>query len=422
MLIPEEKKEKSYEVLKNKDFRNFVLGRFFVTMAIQMQMTTIGLQVYYEHSRDEFTLGLIGLCEAIPFIIFSLYSGHVADNVSRKKIILLSIIGLFGGTVLLFVNCLPQFSYMKEYGVMPLFCIVVLFGIIRSFISASTGPFLAQLVPRKHYTSSSTWNSTVWHLSAILGPVLAATIYGYQNALDAKSTYFINGILFLIGIIAFTRISSRALPEKLKKESIIASLKEGISFVFKTKNLMSALSLDLFAVLFGGAVAILPAFNDKILHAGPEAYGLLRTAPAIGAVLMAGVLSIYPPGKNAGKSLLWSVIAFGLFTILFGLSQHYWVAFSMLLLIGAFDNISVVIRHSILQLMTPDHMRGRVSSVNNIFIGSSNEIGAFESGFAAKLMGLVPSIIFGGIMTIGVVAGITKHNPKLKDLDLNKYD
>ena len=188
--------------------------------------------------------------------------------------------------------------------------------------------------------------------------------------------------------------------------------------MFKTRNLMSALSLDLFAVLFGGAVAILPAFNDKILHAGPEAYGLLRTAPAIGAVFMAGVLSIYPPGKNAGKSLLWSVIAFGLFTILFGLSQHYWVAFSMLLLIGAFDNISVVIRHSILQLMTPDHMRGRVSSVNNIFIGSSNEIGAFESGFAAKLLGLIPSVIIGGGVALASVGATMIWMPKLRKLEL----
>jgi MFS family permease len=181
---------------------------------------------------------------------------------------------------------------------------------------------------------------------------------------------------------------------------------------------LSAISLDLFAVLFGGAVALIPAFTDKVLHLGPEAYGFLRTAPAIGAVLMAFIMVIYPPSKKAGLALIWSVIAFGLFTILFALCKNYWLAFLMLFCTGAFDNVSVVIRHSILQLMTPDNMRGRVSAINGIFIGSSNEIGAFESGLSAKLIGLVPSIIFGGTMTILVVLGIDKINPKLKKLDI----
>jgi MFS family permease len=185
---------------------------------------------------------------------------------------------------------------------------------------------------------------------------------------------------------------------------------------------LSALSLDLFAVLFGGAVALIPAFTDKILHLGLESYGLLRTAPAFGAVLMALYLAVKPPGKKAGFSLLISVTAFGIFTILFALSTNYWLAFAMLFFTGAFDNISVVIRHSILQLSTPDEMRGRVAAVNSIFIGSSNEIGAFESGVAARLLGLVPSIMFGGAMTILVVLGIHKINPKLEKLDLTKLE
>jgi predicted MFS family arabinose efflux permease len=184
--------------------------------------------------------------------------------------------------------------------------------------------------------------------------------------------------------------------------------------------LLSALSLDLFAVLFGGAVAILPAFNDKILHAGPEAFGVLRTAPAAGAVLMAIFLTVRPPAKNAGKWLLWSVVAFGLFTIAFAVSTNFLMAFFFLFMTGAVDNISVVIRHSILQLMTPDHMRGRVSAVNGIFIGSSNEIGGFESGLASRLMGLVPSIIFGGCAVIAVVFSVDRMNKKLRKLDLTK--
>ena len=194
----------------------------------------------------------------------------------------------------------------------------------------------------------------------------------------------------------------------------------GVDFVFKQKTLLSVLSLDLFAVLFGGAIAILPAFNDKILLGTPQDLGLLRTAPGIGAVLMAIILAFKPPGKNAGRWVLTAIMCFGIFTIGFAICTNYWVAFAMLLLTGAFDNVSVVIRGAILQLMTPDHMRGRVSAVNSVFIGSSNEIGGFESGLAARVMGLVNSVVFGGAMTILVVAAINKLNPKLKKFDITK--
>jgi MFS family permease len=280
---------------------------------------------------------------------------------------------------------------------------------------------MSQIVPRAHYTNSATWNSTAWHIGAILGPVLAGLIYGYNNQLHADWCYMVDCILFLISLFFVFRISSKEMPSREEKETLLQSMTSGLKFVFKHKMVLSALSLDLFAVLFGGAVAMIPMFTDKILHLGPEAYGLLRTAPAVGAVLMALVMAVKPPAKKAGLALIWSVIAFGAFTILFALSTNYWLAFSMLLMTGAFDNISVVIRHSILQLSTPDNMRGRVSAVNSIFIGSSNEIGAFESGVAAKIMGLVPSIIFGGAMVMGVVFGIHRLNPELKKMDLTKY-
>lgn len=223
-------------------------------------------------------------------------------------------------------------------------------------------------------------------------------------------------------MLAFVLIRNPGAPHvQMKKESIFDSMKVGLQFVFKQKMVLSAISLDLFAVLFGGAVALIPAFTDKILHLGPSAYGLLRTAPAIGAVFMAMVMVVYPPGKKAGLALLWSVVAFGVFTILFAFSSNYWVAFLMLFATGAFDNVSVVVRHSILQLMTPDHMRGRVSAINSIFIGSSNEIGAFESGLAAKLMGLVNSIAFGGIMTIVTVGIVDRANKKLRKLDITNF-
>jgi len=410
--------EKYLDVFHIKDFRNFILGRFFLTLAIQMQMTTIGLQAYYEFDKEIMVLGFISLSEVIPFVITSFFSGHVADVYDRRKIILVSTFLLLLGSFSLFIFCIPSLNILSTY--YPLLFIVMLFGIIRSFLAAAMSPLMSQLVDRTYYTKAATWNSTFWHIGAIAGPVLAGWLYTDNGTFNAKTTYLINCVLFLIGFFAFVRINKKT-QEKNREESIIESLKAGLKFVFKTKLLLSALSLDLFAVLFGGAVAILQVFNDQVLHASPSDFGLLRTAPAIGAVVSAFIMAFYPPEKKAGKWLLVGVLAFGLFTIFFAFCTNYWLAFLMLFLTGAFDNISVVVRHSILQLMTPENMRGRVSAVNSIFIGSSNELGGFESALAGKLIGLVPSIVFGGSMTILVVGIINKLNPKLKDLDIQEF-
>ncbi len=366
-------------------------------------------------------IGLIGLSEAVPFIITSFFSGYLSDVYPRKRIILFGTFFLFLGAVLLYFNSEPLIRLFKDLGLVALFSIVFMFGIVRSFLASSMNPFMSQLVPRNFYTHSATWNSTFWHTGSILGPVVAGIIYGYNNQFNANWCHAIEMVLFALGFILILRIKNKGIPEnKNSGETILQSMKVGMNFVFKNKMVLSALSLDLFAVLFGGAVALIPAFTDKILHLGPEAYGFLRTAPAIGAVIMAIIMVFMPPAKKAGVALLWSVAAFGGFTILFALSQNYWLAFFCLFVTGAFDNVSVVVRHSILQLSTPDNMRGRVSAINSIFIGSSNEIGAFESGAAAKIFGLVPSIIFGGVVTIGVVLGINKINPDLKKMDLSK--
>lgn len=412
----------SLQVFKIKEFRLFILVRLFLTLAIQMQFSTIYLQVYYEHSKDELVLGLIGLAEAIPFILTSFFSGHYVDLISKKKIILVCTSLLILGALFLYLNANVVIHLLHAVGVGVLFSVVFLFGIIRAFLGAATNPFLSQLVPRKEYTHSATWNSSAWHTGAILGPVFAGLIYGHNNMYNAQWCHLFEVILFLISLFLISRINNAGSPEvREKQETIFESMKVGLRFVFKNKMVLSAISLDLFAVLFGGAVVLIPAFTDKVLHLGPEAYGLLRTAPAIGAVICAFIMVAYPPAKKAGVALIWSVIAFGIFTILFALSTNYWMAFFMLFLTGAFDNVSVVVRHSILQLMTPNNMRGRVSAINNIFVGSSNEIGAFESGVAAKIMGLIPSIIFGGGMTILVVLGVHKINPKLKKLDMTSY-
>ena len=412
----------SLAIFKIKEYRHFILARFFLTLGIQLQMSTINLQVYYEFTKEEFVLGMIGLTEAVPFIITSFFSGHYADRLSRKKIIVVGITLLLLGAVALYVNNAPFILFMRSLGLSALFIIVFVFGIIRSFLAASVQPFMTALIPRNLYTQSATWNSTVWHIGAIIGPVVAGLIYGFRNELHADWCYLLNIICYFLALMFIVSIKYKQNFVPVTTETLAQSMKVGLNFVFKNKMILSALSLDLFAVLFGGAVALIPAFTDKILGLGPEAYGLLRTAPAIGAVIMALIISVRPLGKKAGVALLWSVAAFGIFTILFALSTNYWLAFMMLFFTGAFDNISVVIRHSILQLMTPDHMRGRVSAVNSIFIGSSNEIGAFESGLAARFLGLVPSIVFGGVMTILVVLGIHKSNPDLKDLDLNNEE
>ncbi len=412
----------SIQILKHNEFRWFIYARFFITLAIQMQMSTIYLQIYYEHSRNELTLGLIGLTEVIPFIITSFFSGHVADIMSRRKILLIGCFALLLGSVFLWAYSSGLFPSLQVLGASALFSVVFVFGIIRAFLAAATQPFMSQIVERSMYTQATTWNSTVWHTGAILGPVAAGLIYGFNNAKNADLCYAVNCLLFMGCLISYMRIKTKPVPEKTQGETLLQSISSGIKFVYNNNMILSALSLDMFAVLFGGAVAIIPAFTDKILGLGPEAYGLLRTAPAIGAVITSFFLAFRQPGKSAGFDLLWTVAAFGVCTILFALCTNYWLAFAMLLLTGAFDNVSVVVRHTILQLMTPDNMRGRVSAVNSIFVGSSNEIGAFESGAAARLMGLVPSIVFGGAMTIAVVFGVNRLNPKLKKLDLKELE
>jgi len=415
-------KSESLQVFSIRDFRLFILARFLLTLGVQMQFSTIYLQIYYEYSKEELTLGMIGLSEAIPFIITSLFSGHYADKLHKKKILNLATFLLILSGIILSLQAEQHVLLFQQLGQWALFGMVFLFGIIRSFLAATANPFISQLVPRNLYTHSATWNSTAWHTGAILGPVLSGFLYGYHDAYNGFACHLLETIILIGALLAFMNIKNQGAPQfNEPRESVFDSMRVGIKFVFNQKMVLSAISLDLFAVLFGGAVALIPAFTDKILHLGPSAYGLLRTAPAIGAVVMALVMVIYPPGKKAGLALLWSVVAFGVFTILFALSTNYWVAFFMLFATGAFDNVSVVVRHSILQLMTPDHMRGRVSAINSIFIGSSNEIGAFESGVTAQMMGLVRSIIFGGAMTIVTVGIVDRMNKSLRRLDITKY-
>lgn len=414
---PKIKAHDPFAVLRIREFNFFLINRFFLTMGIQMQSVIVGWQIY-ALSKDVLDLGLIGLTEAIPFIAISLFSGHVADIFSRKKIILIATSCFLIITCFLMYCSIEQTIIVQRFGTLPIFIAIACTGIIRGFLSAAYPSFITQLVPRKLYANASTWNSTIWHIASIVGPSIAGLII----AINYTTAYTIDLLFIVLAIVSFVFISNHPQPKKEKKESIFQSIQAGIKFVFKNQLILGALSLDLFAVLFGGAVALLPAFADKVLHAGAVELGFLRAAPAVGAVCMAFVIAYKPPTKNAGRNLFISVAAFGLSTVLFGLSTSFFWALFFLFLTGAFDNVSVVIRHTILQLSTPDEMRGRVSAVNGIFIGSSNEIGAFESGASARAFGLKPSIIMGGILTLLVVAITAKLSPKLRKLNIDQLD
>jgi MFS family permease len=360
----------------------------------------------------------MGLIEALPIMIVSLFGGHYSDKFDRRKIIILFIFVLIAGSGFLtwFAQNGPE--HLRTYGITPILLVVLIIGIARGFLGPAIPAFSAQLVPKEFYTNAATWNSTVWQLGAVTGPAIGGICY---VKFGACITSFVALILMCATVICYLLISSKPVSEKFKEESMFQSLAAGIKFVFKNQIIISAITLDLFAVLFGGAVAMLPVFADQVLHVGPDGLGYLRAAPALGAVIMAVVLAYFPPVKNSGKKLLWCVALFGISMIVFALSENFILSFIILMLSGMFDSVSVVIRHTIIQIFTPDEMRGRVSSVNSIFIGASNEIGAFESGFAARLMGLIPSVIFGGVATLLVVASALKFAPTLKNMHLQKH-
>ncbi len=389
-----------YAALKLREFRLFVISRVCITMAIQIQAVVVGWQMY-ELTKDPLSLGLIGLAEAIPSIGVALYAGHIADIVERKKILIITLIVLaFCSLALLSFTTNPG-AFVFQWGAVPIYAIIFISGIARGFMSPAWFSFMPQLVPRELYQNAITWNSTLWEAASITGPALGGLIYGFFGITAA---YAVDASLVMLGLLSAFAITNKPLPPVSEEQGITEKIKAGLRFVFQNKLILGAISLDLFAVLFGGAVALLPIFADNILHTGAMGLGFLRCAPSIGAVITAFYITHNPIKKNMGKTLLWSVAGFGMCMICFAISKNFWLSISLLALSGVFDCVSVIIRGTLMQTLTPENMKGRVSAVNNIFIGSSNEIGMFESGVAARLLGVVPSVIFGGFMTIGVVA------------------
>lgn len=408
-----ELKPNPYAALQVRDFRLFILSRLFITLAIQIQGVVVGWQIY-ELTKDPLSLGLIGLAEALPAITVSLYAGHLADIVERKKIILFCVVLLAFCSAALLYFTTDLGAFVLNYGTLPIYTIIFFTGLARGFLSPANFSFMPQLVDRSLYQNAITWNSTIWEGAAVGGPMIGGLIYGFFGITAA---YTADALLVIAALICYSIIPSRPIPPITEEQGIFEKIKAGIKFVFNNQIILSAISLDLFAVLFGGAVALLPIFADEILHVGKIGLGFLRSAPAIGAVAMAVYITHHPIQKHMGKILLWCVAGFGFCMIGFALSSSFIVSMCLLILSGMFDCVSVIVRGTLIHTLTPENMKGRVSAVNSMFIGSSNEIGMLESGVAARLMGVVPSVIFGGCMTITVVATTAWKAVKLRALD-----
>ncbi|HEY4627967.1 MAG TPA: MFS transporter [Flavobacterium sp.] len=407
-----------YAALRYKEFNTFLLLRFAMVFAWSMQFIVIEWQVY-SLTKNPLSLGIIGLMEVIPAIAMALFAGHIVDQKEKKGLLFKCILGFSVISFGLFLLTWPPVvsGYSTKAILYGIYFMVFLGGIVRSFLGPTIFSLLSLIVPKKVYPNAATWSSSVWQIGSVLGPAVAGFSITLIGVHWSMCSVFLCSIFSLI---ALSQIATKPILNPKIGEPIMDSLKEGVKFVFNNKTVFGALSLDMVAVLFGGAVALLPIFAQDILKVGPEGFGVLRAAPAVGSFLILIVSAYVPMNKNAGMKLLSAIFAFGLCIIVFGLSTIFWLSVLALFFSGVFDGVSVVIRQTILQLKTPDHMRGRVSAVNSIFVGSSNELGAFESGLTAKLMGTVTAVVFGGSMTLLIVLGTGILSPAFRKLDLQK--
>jgi MFS family permease len=395
-----------YAALRHRDFRFLVTGRFITSFGNEMLSFAIGWELWLR-THEPFVLGMVGLVQVIPVLLLSLPAGHVADQYNRKRIVLIS--------ELTFALCALGLGWLS-YTQGPLYLIyglLLVIGIARAFNDPAASTLLPETVPPELFANAATWNTSVWHFASIAGPALAGLLIGFFKVVTF--IYIIDAIALFTFCIMLTMIRGRQLA-LAEKSPTWKSLTEGFRFMRDTKVILAAITLDMFAVLFGGAVALLPIYATDILKVGAEGLGIMRAAPAVGATLMALLIAHLPPMQNAGRTLLLAVTGFGLATVVFGLSTSFILSVAMLALLGGLDNISVVIRGTLLLTYTPDAMRGRISSVNSIFIGISNELGSFESGLAAALLGPVLAVVTGGIATIIVVLVVARVWPEMRHL------
>jgi MFS family permease len=402
-----------YAVLRDPGYRRFIATMGLITLGLQVQGVVVGWQVY-ARTGDPLALGLVGLSEALPFLALALFGGHAADRLNRLRLCIAAALSLTLCSALLVSFTWRSASGPMAKAVMPIYIIIFLTGIVRAFFRPANSALGTDLLPKELYANGSTWRVSTFHAGMVLGPAIGGLVLAWRGPAVAHGLAM---TLLLAGTLGLLRIRYVPKPVAPTEGSIFASLAEGLRFVFSRRLLLGAISLDLFAVLFGGAVAVLPAFATEVLRTGPQGFGLLRTAPAVGSVLMGLAMAHLPPMRRAGRTLLLCVASFGVAMIAFALSRSFLLSLLLLAASGAVDNVSVVLRSTLLQMVTPAHMLGRVSSVNQVFIGSSNEIGAFESGVAARFLGLVPSVVFGGCMTLLVVALTSWKVPELRKMD-----
>lgn len=407
-------KRDPYAALRIKEFNIFLALRFVLVFAWSMQFIVVEWQVY-SLTKDPLSLGLIGLMEIIPALGMALFAGHIVDQ-KEKRNLFLCIIALFSLISLgLFLISSDSISWDKKTILYSIYAFVFFGGLLRSFFGPTIFSLIALIVPKKVYPNAATWSSSTWQMASILGPAIGGFTINWIGVHWSLCIIF---ILVMIALFLGSLIGKKPVMNPKIGEPVLQSLKEGVRFVFNTKAILGALTLDMVAVLFGGAVALLPIFAQDILKVGSEGFGILRAAPAVGAFLTMLITAYIPISKNAGLKLLIAIFGFGLSIIAFGLSTIFWVSVVALFFSGVTDGVSMVIRQTILQLKTPDHMRGRVASVNTMFVGSSNELGAFESGVTAKLMGTVTAVVFGGSMTILTVLTTGIISPSFRKLDL----
>jgi MFS family permease len=393
-----------YEVLRNRDLLLYLIGRFVASLGQQMLTVAVGWELY-ERTQSSLMLGFVGLTQMMPMLLFTLPAGHTADNYERKRIIV---------AMTFVIACasagLTVISAAKAHVGWIYLCLFAA-GTARTFLWPASSAFLPHLVPRQQFSKAVTWSSGSFHLSSVAGPAAGGALIAITH--HAATVYAVNAAA---SIICFCLIALVRSPHKVtnKEPMTFKSLLAGFNFVFTNRIIFGTITLDLFAVLLGGATALLPVYAKDILRAGPSGLGFLQAALPAGSLLCALVLAHRPPLQRAGRTLLWAVAAFGLATILFGLSNWFWLSFLALFFCGAADNVSVVVRHTLVQLLTPDEKRGRVSAVNSLFIGTSNELGGFESGFVAHFTNPVFSVVSGGIGTILVVVAIALIWPEIR--------
>ena len=405
--LPANTRHDPYKALRSRDFRLLLTGRIITSFGNEMLTFAIAWELWLR-THSAFALGMVGLVQVAPVILLSLPGGYVADQHNRRRIV--------GITQVAFAFCslgLGLLSYFRG----PLFLIYVCLlgiGIARAFNDPAASTLVPEAVPPELFASAATWTSSAWQLASIVGPAAAGLIVALWN--NVTVIYLFDALAAIVFLILLGFIKGRPLALS-RKAATMDSLIEGLRFIRSTRVILAAITLDMFAVLFGGAVALLPIYATDILQVGPQGLGIMRAAPSIGAIIMAFVIAHLPPFKHAGQTLLIAVTGFGVATIIFGLSTNFLLSVAMLILLGGLDNISVIIRSTLMLTLTPDEMRGRTAAVNSIFIGTSNELGAFESGMAASLFGPVIAVVVGGVGTILVVITIVKVWPEMRNLE-----